>query len=396
MLALAQPGDFASLRTCVSAGETLPAATWHAWHDATGIRLMDGIGATEMLHIFIAAPVEHVRPGSVGLPVPGYQAKLIDDDGVDLPPGSVGRLAIRGPTGCRYLADPRQAKYVIDGWNVTGDTFRQDEDGYFWFQARSDDMIVSSGYNIAGPEVEAAPPPPPRPSPNAPSSASPTRPAAWSSKPSSSPPPTKPQVPTSPAPYRTSSRPRSPPSNTPARSSSAPPSRRPRAASSNASASAPSSLRLQRGGLTVSTPSAWWRSRHPVRPSSERSRVGGVHVPMKSGAIETLGSLTLGTLAGPAFRYVAELEQVKGADNLATAFRAVIALVGMTNSASGVLAAGGPALARFHFVDWPESLLPLYAAETFLPIDPAARWALASMGGISTAAFPTLPCTISS
>ena len=156
MLAAMQPGDTTSLRICVSAGETLPAATWHAWHDATGLRLMDGIGATEMLHIFLAAPVEAVRPGSVGVPVPGYEAKLIDEAGRDLPRGSVGRLAVRGPTGCRYLADARQAKYVIDGWNVTGDTFRWDEDGYFWFQARSDDMIVSSGYNIAGPEVEAA------------------------------------------------------------------------------------------------------------------------------------------------------------------------------------------------------------------------------------------------
>jgi 2-aminobenzoate-CoA ligase len=156
MLALRRPGDFDSLRICVSAGETLPKPTWHAWHDATGIKLMDGIGATEMLHIFIAAPVETVRPGATGLPVPGYEAKLIDDDGRDLPRGSVGRLAVRGPTGCRYLADERQRKYVLDGWNVTGDTYRQDEDGYFWFQARSDDMIVSSGYNIAGPEVEAA------------------------------------------------------------------------------------------------------------------------------------------------------------------------------------------------------------------------------------------------
>ncbi len=156
MLGLRQPGDLDSLRICVSAGETLPKPTWHAWHDATGIKLMDGIGATEMLHIFIAAPVEAVRPGATGLPVPGYQAKLIDDEGRDLPRGSVGRLAVRGPTGCRYLADPRQRQYVHGGWNVTGDTYRQDEDGYFWFQARSDDMIVSSGYNIAGPEVEAA------------------------------------------------------------------------------------------------------------------------------------------------------------------------------------------------------------------------------------------------
>ena len=156
MLALQQPGDFDSLRICVSAGETLPKPTWHAWHDATGISLMDGIGATEMLHIFIAAPVERVRPGATGLPVPGYEAKLIDDDGADLPRGATGRLAVRGPTGCRYFADERQRAYVLNGWNVTGDTYRQDEDGYFWFQARSDDMIVSSGYNIAGPEVEEA------------------------------------------------------------------------------------------------------------------------------------------------------------------------------------------------------------------------------------------------
>ena len=159
LVAMKQAGtsaDVSSLRTCVSAGETLPAATWRAWHDATGLRLMDGIGATEMLHIFIAAPQDAVRPGSVGLPVPGYQAKLIDEDGNDLPRGSTGRLAVRGPTGCRYLADDRQARYVVDGWNVTGDTFHWDVDGYFWFHARSDDMIVSSGYNIAGPEVEAA------------------------------------------------------------------------------------------------------------------------------------------------------------------------------------------------------------------------------------------------
>ena len=117
---------------------------------------MDGIGSTEMLHIFIGGPEEAIRPGATGLPVPGYEAKLIDDDGRDLPRGATGRLAVRGPTGCRYLADPRQANYVQRGWNITGDTYLQDEDGYFWFQARSDDMIVSSGYNIAGPEVEAA------------------------------------------------------------------------------------------------------------------------------------------------------------------------------------------------------------------------------------------------
>jgi 2-aminobenzoate-CoA ligase len=156
MLGLLQPGDTSSLRICVSAGETLPAPTWHAWRDRTGIKIMDGIGSTEMLHIFIAAPVDQLRPGSTGLPVPGYEAKLIDVEGNDLPPGSTGRLAVRGPTGCRYLADIRQTNYVQNGWNVTGDTFRQDKDGYFWFQARSDDMIISAGYNIAGPEVEAA------------------------------------------------------------------------------------------------------------------------------------------------------------------------------------------------------------------------------------------------
>ncbi len=117
---------------------------------------MDGIGSTEMLHIFIGAPVEKIRPGATGIPVPGYEAKLIDENGNDLPRGSTGRLAVRGPTGCRYLADARQTEYVQNGWNVTGDTYLQDEDGYFWFQARSDDMILSSGYNISGPEVEAA------------------------------------------------------------------------------------------------------------------------------------------------------------------------------------------------------------------------------------------------
>jgi 2-aminobenzoate-CoA ligase len=156
MLGKMQPGDAASLRICVSAGETLPKPTWDAWHAATSIPIMDGIGSTEMLHIFIGAPVERIRPGATGIPVPGYQAKLIDDQGNDLPPGSTGRLAVRGPTGCRYLADTRQTQYVQNGWNVTGDTYHQDADGYFWFQARSDDMIVSSGYNISGPEVEVA------------------------------------------------------------------------------------------------------------------------------------------------------------------------------------------------------------------------------------------------
>jgi 2-aminobenzoate-CoA ligase len=155
MLGALRPGEAASLRICVSAGETLPKSTWDAWHAATGIPIMDGIGSTEMLHIFIGAPVEKIRPGATGIPVPGYEAKLIDEHGNDLPRGNTGRLAVRGPTGCRYLADARQTEYVRNGWNVTGDTYHQDADGYFWFQARSDDMILSSGYNISGPEVEA-------------------------------------------------------------------------------------------------------------------------------------------------------------------------------------------------------------------------------------------------
>ena len=148
--------DLSSLRKCVSAGEALPRATFDAWKAATGLSLMDGIGATEMLHIFIAAREDEIRPGATGKPVPGYEAKVIGPDGADLPAGQVGRLAVRGPTGCRYLDDPRQSQYVIGGWNVTGDSYLVDEDGYFWYQARNDDMIVSSGYNIAGPEVEAA------------------------------------------------------------------------------------------------------------------------------------------------------------------------------------------------------------------------------------------------
>ncbi len=151
-----QPGANASLRICVSAGEALPLATLEAWKAATGITIQDGIGATEMLHIFISAPVEEVRPGATGKAVPGFEAKVIDQQGRDLPPGSIGRLAVRGPTGCRYMADSRQSIYVQDGWNITGDTYLMDEDGYFWYQARSDDMIISAGYNIAGPEVEAS------------------------------------------------------------------------------------------------------------------------------------------------------------------------------------------------------------------------------------------------
>ena len=146
----------ASLRICVSAGEALPRATWEAWQKATGIEILDGIGSTEMLHIFIGAPAGKIKPGATGIPVPGYEAKIVDEEGRELPRGSVGLLAVRGPTGCRYLADPRQTVYVRDGWNFTGDTYRLDEDGYYWHQARSDDMIVSAGYNIAGPEVEGA------------------------------------------------------------------------------------------------------------------------------------------------------------------------------------------------------------------------------------------------
>jgi 2-aminobenzoate-CoA ligase len=148
--------DISSLRKCVSAGETLPKATFEAWQAATGIKILDGIGATEMLHIFIGSPEEEVRAGSTGKPVPGYQACILDQAGRVAKPGTVGRLAVRGPTGCRYLADDRQMKYVQNGWNVTGDTYLMDADGYFWYQARSDDMIISAGYNIAGPEVEAA------------------------------------------------------------------------------------------------------------------------------------------------------------------------------------------------------------------------------------------------
>lgn len=148
--------DISSLRKCISAGETLPKPTFDAWLKATGIKLMDGIGSTEMLHIFISATEDEIRPGATGKPVPGYEAKIVDDDGNDLPPGTMGRLAVRGPTGCRYLADERQRKYVQNGWNITGDTYLMDSDGYFWYQSRSDDMIVSAGYNIAGTDVEAA------------------------------------------------------------------------------------------------------------------------------------------------------------------------------------------------------------------------------------------------
>lgn len=155
MLGMLDDSDVSSLRACVSAGETLPLATFEAWRAATGIRIIDGIGATEMLHIFISASGDDIRPGSTGRPVPGYQARVVDEEGQNVPIGEIGRLAVRGPTGCRYLDDPeRQRAYVQHEWNITGDSYSMDRDGYFWYQARTDDIIVSSGYNIAGPEVE--------------------------------------------------------------------------------------------------------------------------------------------------------------------------------------------------------------------------------------------------
>jgi 2-aminobenzoate-CoA ligase len=156
MLAKMRAGALKSLRKCVSAGETLPKPIFDAWLERTGIKLMDGIGATEMLHIFIGAREEEIHPGATGIPVPGYEARVVDAAGEEVARGTPGRLAVRGPTGCRYLDDPRQLYYVQNGWNMTGDTYIQDADGYFWFQARSDDMIICSGYNIAGPEVEVA------------------------------------------------------------------------------------------------------------------------------------------------------------------------------------------------------------------------------------------------
>ena len=149
--------DISCLRKCVSAGETLPKPTFEAWEQATGLRIIDGIGSTEMLHIFVSAREEDARPGSTGRAVPGYRARVVDLDGHEVPPGTIGRLAVQGPTGCRYLDAPdRQAAYVENGWNYTGDAYLMDQDGYFWYQARSDDMIISAGYNIAGPEVENA------------------------------------------------------------------------------------------------------------------------------------------------------------------------------------------------------------------------------------------------
>ncbi|TDF63862.1 AMP-binding protein [Cupriavidus sp. L7L] len=155
MAALAPRFDISSLRHSVSAGEALPDATRQGWKAATGIEMTDGIGGTEMMHIFISSAGAEVRPGAIGKVVPGYVAQIVDDEMRPLPPGQVGKLAVQGPTGCRYLDDPRQANYVKAGWNLPGDTFTVDADGYYFYQARSDDMIISAGYNIAGPEVES-------------------------------------------------------------------------------------------------------------------------------------------------------------------------------------------------------------------------------------------------
>jgi 2-aminobenzoate-CoA ligase len=155
MAANAKEHDLSSLRKCVSAGEALPAATRKLWKDATGIEMIDGIGSTELLHIFISHTDDDAKSGATGKPVPGYTAAILDEQLQPVPPGTVGRLAIKGPTGCRYLADERQRQYVRNGWNLTGDAYLVDEQGWFIYQARTDDMIVSGGYNIAGPEVES-------------------------------------------------------------------------------------------------------------------------------------------------------------------------------------------------------------------------------------------------
>lgn len=154
--AMEEGADLSSLRAAVSAGETLPAPIYSAWMEKTGKPMLDGIGATEMLHIFVSNRFDDHKPACTGKPVSGYEAKVVGENGQEVPRGTVGRLAVRGPTGCRYLADDRQGGYVLDGWNITGDAFTMDDDGYLHFAARNDDMIVSSGYNIAGPEVEAA------------------------------------------------------------------------------------------------------------------------------------------------------------------------------------------------------------------------------------------------
>jgi 2-aminobenzoate-CoA ligase len=156
MAAIARQFDLRSLRKCVSAGEALPDPTRQVFKEATSIEIVDGIGSTEMIHIFISHTQERVRRGATGYAIPGYRATVLDEEGRPCKAGQVGRLAVKGPTGCRYLADERQRNYVQDGWNLTGDAYLHDEDGYFFYQARTDDMIISAGYNIAGPEVEAA------------------------------------------------------------------------------------------------------------------------------------------------------------------------------------------------------------------------------------------------
>ncbi len=156
MAAACERYDISTLRACVSAGETLPKTVWQEWHEKTGLKILDGIGSTEMLHIFIGSPRDEARPGSTGRVVPGYVAEIHDDDGRKLPDGTMGRLAVKGPTGCKYLQDERQSIYVQRGWNYPGDAYSRDADGYFWYIARTDDMIVSAGYNISGPEVEQA------------------------------------------------------------------------------------------------------------------------------------------------------------------------------------------------------------------------------------------------
>ena len=156
MAPLAAQYDLSSLKKPVSAGEALPVATRESWRQASGLPMIDGIGATELLHIFISAGGDAIRPGATGKPIPGYRACVLDEAGNPAPPGVVGRLAVKGPTGCRYLDDARQNDYVCDGWNLTGDAYEMDADGYFWYRGRIDDMIISAGYNIAGPEVEEA------------------------------------------------------------------------------------------------------------------------------------------------------------------------------------------------------------------------------------------------
>jgi 2-aminobenzoate-CoA ligase len=156
MAGLAKDYDLRSLKKCVSAGEALPDATRQLFKRSSGIEIIDGIGSTEMIHIFISHTPERVRRGATGYAVPGYRATVLDEEGRPCKPGVVGRLAVKGPTGCRYLADERQRNYVQNGWNLTGDAYLMDEQGYFFYQARTDDMIISAGYNIAGPEVEGA------------------------------------------------------------------------------------------------------------------------------------------------------------------------------------------------------------------------------------------------